>query len=224
MSKMEKELFEKAFHDSLNKNFNGRSKYFDFDFYVFSELGTIIFEINKCLILELHRASITLTNNLLERLPKLALIYNEAGIGPKPADQWGSIFDVPNIKYSSIALGNSIEKCRTLELITEDEKTFLFDTIRDLMRNGFAHADSTKILSGIPAETVMFQGSFSNPSEITPITVKQIAVPFIQAIHIENFAKANAAFYFDFVCNLIKKMDQTFRKKSKRRLTNLHCR
>jgi hypothetical protein len=211
---MEKEIFEKAFGDSLNKNFQGQSKYFDFDFYVFSELGTTVFEINKCLILELHRASITLTNNLLERLLKLALIYNEAGIGPKPAEQWGSIFDGPNTKYSSIALGNSIERCRKLELITEGEKVFLFDTIRELMRNGFAHADSTKILSGIPAETVMFQASLSNPTEIKPITVKQIAVPFIQVVHIENFAKANASFYFDFVFNLIKKIDQRLVEKN----------
>lgn len=205
---MEKQIFEKAFMGNLNKNFPSRSKYFDFEFYVFSELGGIVFEINKCLILEFYRASITLTNNLLERLLKLSLIYNDAGIGPKPVETWGNAFGEPNKKYSSISLGTSIEKCKKLGLITEREKVFLFDTIRELMRNGFSHADSTKILNGIPDETTMFQGSFSNPTEIKPVTVNQKIIPFMQAIHIENFAKENAANYFDYVFELIKKIDQ----------------
>jgi len=205
---MEKELFEKAFIDNLNKNFQNRSKYFDFQFYVFSELGGTVFEINKCLILEFHRASITLTNNLLERLLKLSLIYNEAGIGPKPVEDWGTAFEEPNKKYSSIPLGNSIEKCRKLGLITENEKVFLFGTIRELMRNGFSHADSTKILNGISDETTMFEGCISKPTEIKPVRVNQKIVPFIQAIHFENFAKENAANYFDYIFELIKKIDQ----------------
>lgn len=205
---MEKKLFENAFVDKLNQNFQSRSKYFDFQFYVFSELGGTVFEINKCLILEFYRAAITLTNNLLERLLKLSLIYNEAGIGPKPVEDWGITFGEPNRKYTSISLGNSIEKCRKLDLITQNEKVFLFDRIRELMRNGFSHADSTKILNGIPDETTMFQGSFSNPNEIKPVTVSQKVIPFIQAIHIENFAKENAANYFDYIFELIKKIDQ----------------
>lgn len=165
---MEKELFERAFIDSLNKNFQSRSKYFDFEFYVFSELGRTIFEINKCLILEFYRASITLTNNLLERLLKLSLIYDESGIGPKPVEDWGSTFEEPNRKYTSISLGNSIEKCRKLDLITENEKVFLFDTIREYMRNGFSHADSTKILNGLPDETIMFQAVFQTRQKLNP--------------------------------------------------------
>ncbi|MBK6265249.1 hypothetical protein JKA74_09375 [Marivirga sp. S37H4] len=213
---MEKGLFEKIFMGNLNKNFQSRSKYFDFEFYVFSELGGIVFEINKCLILEFHRASITLTNNLLERLLKLSLIYDEAGIGPKPVEDWGATFAGPNKKYSSISLGNSIEKCKKLDLVTEKEKAFLFDTIRELMRNGFSHADSSKILNGIPDETTMFQGSFSNPTEIKPVTVNQKIIPFMQAVHIENFAKENAANYFDYVFELIKKIDQRLIDRNKK--------
>lgn len=216
---MEKGLFEKAFNDNLDKNFENRSKYFDFEFYVFSELGGTVFEINKCLILEFHRASITLTNNLLERLLKLSLIYYETGIGPKPVEEWGTVFSEPNLKYSSIPLGNSIEKCRKLELLTENEKVFLFDTIRELMRNGFSHADSSKILEGIPEETTMFQGSFSNPTEIKPVTVNQKVIPFIQAIHIENFTREHAADYFDYVFELIKKIDQRLIDRDKKTST-----
>lgn len=114
---MEKELFEKAFIDCLNKNFSKQSKIFDFDYSIFSELGGPIFEIYKCLILEFYRASITLTNYMLERLLKLALIYNEVGIGTKPAEEWSSIFENPNKTFSLLSLGNSIEKCRKLNLL-----------------------------------------------------------------------------------------------------------
>lgn len=89
---MKKEIFEKAFADGLNKNFDNYSKFFDFEFYVYPELGTIIFEINKCLILEFNRAALTLTNHLLERVLKLALIKNETGIGPIPVETWESVF------------------------------------------------------------------------------------------------------------------------------------
>jgi hypothetical protein len=205
---MEKELFEKAFKDSLDKNFPNRSKYFEFEFVVFSELGGNIFEINKCLILEFYRASITLTNNLLERLLKLALIYDEVGIKPISAELWTSAFEEPYRKYSSIPLGNSIEKCKKLNLITSNEKVYLFDTIRNLMRNGFSHADSTKILQGIPDEITMMQVSISNPTDQKPVTVNQKKIPFIEALHVENFAKDNASKYFEYVYDLIGKIEQ----------------
>ncbi|MGE0018234.1 MAG: hypothetical protein AB7S72_01095 [Draconibacterium sp.] len=205
---MEKQLFEKAFINSLNKNFQSHSKYFDFEFCVFNELEGTVFEINKCLILEFYRASITLTNYLLERLLKLSLIYNEAGIGPQPFEEWGSTFEEPNKTFSRYVLANSIKECRKLDLITESEKVILYDKIRELMRNGFSHADSTKILKEIPDETIMFQGSFSNMKDIKPISVNQKIIPAIQAILIENFAKENASNYFDYVFELIQKIEK----------------
>lgn len=205
---MNKALFEKTFNAILNKNFQNRSKYFDFDFHVFNELAGLVNEINSCLIFEFHHSAITLTNNLLERLLKLALIYNEVGIGPKPIEDWGNVFEGPNKKYSSITLGNSIEYCKKLELITANEKTYLFETIRELFRNGFSHADPSKILNSIPDKTTMFHGSFSNHAKIKPVTVNQKVIPFIQAIHIECFAKENAANYFDSIFDLILRLEQ----------------
>ncbi len=204
---MEKELFEKDFIGNLNKNFSELSMYFDFQPKVFFEFNTLIYEINKCLILELDRAAITLTNHLLERLMKLALIYNETGIGPKPVEQWNEIFDEPNQKYSSIPLGNSIEKCKKLKLISENEKVYLFDTIRELMRNGFSHADSSKILVNIPDDSKMFHGSFKNPTDLKEVSLNQKVIPFMQAVHLENFAKENGKKYFDFVYNLISRIE-----------------
>ena len=210
---MEKQLFEKDFLLKLNNNFDKQSKYFDFEFYVFTELGTSIFEINKCLILELYGASITLTNNVLERLLKLALIYNEAGAEPKHVENWNEVFLEPNRKYSSLHLANSIDLCKKFELITDEEKTFLFDTVRKLMRNGFSHYDTNKILENISDDTTFFSGSFANPTSLTPISLNQKVIPLFQSLQVENFAKQNAIFYFDYVFNLINKIDDRLKNK-----------
>jgi hypothetical protein len=214
---MEKIAFEKNFAECLEKNFAGFSKYFEFKNKVFRfrELDPLIFQVNKCLILELHSATITLTNHILERLLKLGLIYNEASIGAIPVEKWNSTFMEPNRKYSNISLGNSIELCRKFELITTQEKEFLFDIIRELMRNGFSHSDPSKILAGLPDETVAFHGSFSGQGELNQVSLNQKVIPFFQAEHMENFAKVNSSFYFDYVFELIDKIENRLIEKQK---------
>ncbi len=95
---MKKKLFADSFSKSLDENFPKYSKYFDFELSVFCELNTLIFEINKCQLFEFHRATITLTNHLLEKDLKLALIYNETGIGAIEIEKWNSTFEKPNKK------------------------------------------------------------------------------------------------------------------------------
>jgi hypothetical protein len=134
---------------------------------------------------------------------KLALIYNKAGIGSTPIEQWNTIFNEPNKKYSSINLGKSIELCKEDGLIVPEEKAFLYDIVRDLMRNGFSHADSSIILKGFPDEVTVFEGSFTNTTELKPMKLNQNSIPFIQALNIETFAKETAFEYFDYVIELI---------------------
>lgn len=200
---MEKELFEKDFIKKLNKNFPELSENFEFDLKVFNGLNTLIFEINKCLILELHKAAITLTNYLLERLLKLALINNEVGIGEIPLEKWNSVFEEPNRKYGSINLSISIELCKDFNLISEEEKIILDDIIRKLIRNGFSHADSSKILINLPDEGEMYLGSLRNPTEFKEIKLNQKIIPIFQELQMENFAKATSKIYFKFVFDLI---------------------
>jgi hypothetical protein len=211
---MKKELFEKAFMDTLNENFDKYSKYFDFEYYVYPELGPIIFEITKCFIVGFNRAAITLTNHLLERVLKLSLIYNETGIGPKPIDTWDSAFAEANKKYTSFKLGNSIEKCKKESLITESEEKILASTIRELMRNGFSHADPSKTLESLPDESSFFQGSFSNSTEFKKVKFNQKVIPIFQSIQMDNFTKENALPYFDFVFKLMKSIDLRLKQKS----------
>ncbi|WP_024479784.1 hypothetical protein [Cellulophaga baltica] len=206
---MNKEVFEKGFKEKMDKNFLELSKYYDFNLEVFCEFNTLIFEINNCLLIELNRAAITLTNHLLERLLKLALINNETGIGPIEFENWNKAFEEPNKKHGTSVLADSINKCRKIELISEEEKNFLFDTIRVLMRNGFSHADSSKILADLPDDSKMFQGSFSNPNDrLKEVNVNQKIIPTFQAIQMENFAKDNAKSYFDFVFHLIFRIEK----------------
>ncbi len=205
---MEKEIFEKDFNDKLNKNFPLLGKYFDFQLNVFTEFNTLIFEINKCLILELNRAAITLTNNLIERLLKLALIESETGIGPIPIEDWNSTFRPPTEKYRRYNLGSTIEKCKKLDLINSEEKKLLFESIREMIRNGFSHADFDKVLVDYPDDIKMYQGSFTNPTELKEVTINQKLNPEIQAFQVENFAKYYAKQYFDFAFKLIFKIEK----------------
>ena len=212
---MHKQIFEESFMNLLNKNFLSLSKYFEFKLEVFCEFDTLIFEINKCLILELDRASITLTNHLLERLLKLALIHSESGIDAIPVEKWNASFYEPNKKYGKITLGNSIEKCKKIDLITEQEKNMLFGFVREFMRNGFSHADSSKILASLPDESKMFQGSLTNSKELKEVSINQKIIPTFQALQMENFAKKHSKLYFDFVFNLIFRIEKRLIEKVK---------
>jgi len=202
-----KEIFEKNFTDSLNKNFPSYSKYFNFEYRVFFELTTSVFQVTKCMILELHFATITLTNHILERLLKLALISKAVGIKGIPTEDWNATFALPNEKYGSLMLGNSIEQCLKEGLITESEKNYLFDIIRTHFRNGFSHADINNVLKGFPETTQGFQGTFNSPGLLKPISLNSKVIPTIQTMQMESFAKSNANNYFDFVFNLLGKIE-----------------
>lgn len=116
-------------------------------------------------------------------------------------------FEKPNRLYESISLGNSIELCKKENLITEKEKKILFDTIRELMRNGFSHADTSKILANVSDDMPMFQTTLKNPSQIEKISLNPKVVPFLQTLAIAQFAKSNATNYFSFVFNLLEKLE-----------------
>lgn len=81
------------------------------------------------------------------------------------------------------------------------------------MRNGFSHYDTTKILENIPDDTTFMTGNFTNPTDLQPISLNQKIIPLFQSLQIENFAKQNALFYFDFVFNLIKRIDDKLKNK-----------
>lgn len=204
---MKRETIIKNNQESINRSYSEFEPYLDIDYKLFFDLRSTVWEITNCIMLEFDKAAITLTNNLLERLLKLSLIYNDVGIDPIPFNQWNNVFSETDSKYGSIKLGNSIELCKKHNLITQEEKNYLFHSIRELMRNGFSHADASKILKEYPDEMVGFQGSLSNPSSINRLNLNQKTIPPLQGVQIENFAKSNAKSYFLYVVELLKKIE-----------------
>ena len=205
---MEKSLFENDFITKLGQNFEKHSQYFNFESSYFSDLKQQIFEINKCLILELYHTSITSTNNLLERLLKLSLIYKESGTEPTDPEFLGDKFSSANKKYSSFTFSQSLKKCLEFKLITDEEFDFLNNTVRDCIRNGFSHADTNKILKNVPEKTPMFVGNFLSPGVMKPIELNTKDIPTFQTIIMNEFSKKNAYLYFHQVFTLIGRIEQ----------------
>ena len=207
---------ERNISTNIGKNYDKISKYLEPNFEVFCDLDGIIYEVNQCLLLGLHKASITLTNYLLERLLKLALIYNAAGLDPvQDLNELDAKFEGPNKEFGSIVMNESIQRCKKFKLITDSESDVLHKTIRALLRNGFAHADSSEILKDVPDESKMYQGSFSNPNaELKEVTINTKINPTFQALHMSDYAMHQALPYYDFVYNLIVRIEKRLKNKA----------
>ena len=90
------------------------------------------------------------------------------------------------------------------------------------MRNGFSHADSNKILSGIPEQNIFFHGKLDNPEDVKPIQMNQKKIPIFQSVYMENFAKANAEAYFDDIFDLSKRIEKRLLE-NKKTVNNNNC-
>jgi len=200
---MSKEDYRNFLTEHTDKNFDDFEKYFQLECKVFFELKSVIYEINNCLILELNRAALTLTNFLLERLLKITLVYNETGIGPLDTKEWNKVYALPHKKYNKLNFGQTIEKCRNLGLIDDNERKFLDEIARNMIRNGFSHADATKITDKLPKNITAYQSTLSNPTKIEEITFERGIIPTFQAETMRDFANMNAKVYFKFSYNLI---------------------
>lgn len=205
---MEQKEFEKHYSHLLGENFQKHVKYINYELKVFFELRAPIYQQVSCLILELSYPSITLTNFILERLLKLALIYKVAGIRPIAAENINTVFKEADEKYGSLQLGNSIEQCKKEGLITETEKNTLFNKIREMMRNGFSHADAGKIMVNVPDRQTVIQVNIANPDDIQELELNPKVNPTMQYIFTEMFAKANYLQYFNYVFDLIHKIEE----------------
>ena len=203
---MDKKNFENFVSLSINRNFDRFKCYFEYKFHFFHDLKSTVYEVVNCLILGYHMAAVTLTNNLLERLLKLSLIYKEVGTGPIPVENWNSVFGGPNNKYGSKMLSDSIIQCKKEGLITESEKEFLFEVIREMLRNGFSHADASKILKDSPDVAVGFIGSLDGKSELVKVELNQKVIPPLQTAQIESFVEENSSDYFDYVFKLLQNL------------------
>jgi len=212
---MEKIILEKTVKGNIDNNFDRFSKYLDFDYQVFNELKHSSDEVVKCLILEFDKAAITLTNNILIRLLKLSLIYNEMGIKSVPIEKWNSFFNEPNRKYGSLPLGKLIELCHKQDLITKSEKDYLTDSVNKLIINGYSSADTSKMLEIATDERFESQRDHEDSPGLDRSVLKHKIIPPLQSIQIENFTKANASIYFEFVFELIGNIEKRLIEKGR---------
>lgn len=201
-----KELFEKG----LEENFNQYKHYLQNPrFYYFTDLEYTIGEIVKCLIIEAHTASITLTNHFLERILKLALIQNASGTQPKEIKDWNDTYSASD-EYSSWTMYETIKRCKKLNIISENEYEELTH-FRQTIRNGFSHYDPKKILKDSEDKIDLIQKLESEEMRIEGLNFKEI--PTLQIFFIKKFAKENAELYFDFVFNIMLSIEKHFKTK-----------
>lgn len=204
---MLKKDIEVTFNASINKNFDSFVGYIDYQTILFYDLKPVISQLINCQILEMHIATIVLTNHLLERALKLSLIYKFAGVGEIATDKVSSIFEEAHKKYGEFTLGKSIELCKKEGLINKVEKDQLFDLIRTQIRNGFSHGDSSAILVNVPDKLTAYEGDLTT-GKTAKIQLNMKVIPGMQGLLIDKFAEMNATKYFHFVYNLMKNIEK----------------
>lgn len=192
----------------------------EYNFYLFSELKGLVFEITNCIMLDINQASICLTNHLLERTMKLSLIKYDMGkikIGnPEFVNKIHSAY----IKYDNLLLWETIKLAYEKEIINEGEQNLL-KNLKGKYRNPFSHANSTKIL---PAKLVneSFTGykcnieeGIKNLAEGKPIPIEEISISSLTTVQeIQNsLSDCNAFDYFKKVFDIMKSIDDRYKIK-----------
>lgn len=115
----------------------------EYNFYLFSELKGLVFEITNCIMLDINQASICLTNHLLERTMKLSLIKYDMGkikIGnPEFVNKIHSAY----IKYDNLLLWETIKLAYEKEIINEG-RTKLIEKLKRQIQKPFLSCQFNK--------------------------------------------------------------------------------
>jgi hypothetical protein len=192
----DEELF---FKDSFMKNYPRFKYYFKLRPNIFSDLVFNIAEISRCLILESYTASITLTNHMLERLLKLALVEDELEVGPvtNPREECHQRM----YRYLRLNMDKTIDLCFEKKIISEVQKTKI-KRYKTILRNGFSHADLDLIFKEYP-ET--YKVTYTETQDFTFNLKKDPR----QIYHLAKFAENNAIEYFEFAVSLIYSIEKS---------------
>ncbi|KQN32355.1 hypothetical protein ASE92_17260 [Pedobacter sp. Leaf41] len=211
------EKLKVEFLNSIDKNYNSISVYFETKHSHFIELTSLINEILKCLILELNQASIFSTNHLLERLVKLVLIKKHTlGINYSQPDLYNQKTEEAIKKYDGEILFNTLLFAKKEKLITDEESQTL-NNLRDKVRNPYSHAGTKKIIADAPAKFVGFMFNINDIKEqlmqgkaITGGTKTEITTlsPTFSQLYQESFSKDLALDYFRTVFEVLVKLDE----------------
>jgi len=170
-------------------------EYTEINPHLFHEFQELMKENFTCLEKGLNTASITLSNHILEKLLKVSIIY-KLGLGLSDAE-----FSRINLEYDGTNLYNNIEKLRSLELINEAEENVLKEYIREVIRNGFSHAESEKILKDVnPIIPAMnFKGE--------PVEMSRHRYRFISQLQIQSLVEKFAPIYYRYIFILMHELE-----------------
>lgn len=206
-----KELMLNEVTEKFERNFDSKKNYYLFttSLFCFKELETYIKENIKCLILEYYSASITLSNLILERMLKLALIQDEVGIVNKIED-WNANYKKGE-KFHNLKLWDSIKECHKRGLIDEYQNEKL-NYYREIIRNGFSHFDTTQIFK-YEEETKKMVMQNTQKEKIVEIDINFKIIPALQTVYTNKFAVNNAEDYFDYIMNTKRHLERHFQKK-----------
>lgn len=196
------EELRRYFEQKLSVNSDLAFSFEDIQFGV-SEMDSVIKEISICLILDLFQASITLTNHLLEKSLKLFLIYSETSNKQfSTIDELNQQFRPASLKYMSKDLNNTIEIACSKKFITKSEKKILHN-YRVRIRNGFSHADASKIFKDMKVPIAKGNFVMNSPIELGEVDLEH--VPFLHGIFQDKLAENISFEYYSFVLEIIKR-------------------
>lgn len=191
------------FESSYENNYETYKSYLDYQPVIFMELAFNIGEIVRCLIIEANTASITMTNFMLERLLKLALIEDEMQLGPL-THPWEECWERMH-PYFDFDLNKTINQCARKQLISGKQKKELH-RYREIFRNGFSHASTDLIFKEHPE-------TFTTPYYDDTVTHNLKKDPRYQLSFLQKIAKDNAHKYFKYVFELIANIEENLQKK-----------
>ena len=198
MSEIESGLKEyiEHFGKEIVKNLDELNFYYKHEFIFFCEFRTIIYENLNCLLLGLYQASICMTNHLLERMLKHALID----------------FEMKGCYIGNPAFNENISAACKKGIITEEEGGKLKE-LKNKYRNPYSHASVKKIISEKPELVKGWIGKFPVPEEDSK-PLRNITVPseIFSEYYQADIAKKEAFPYFKIVFGTMVAIDQRYQK------------
>lgn len=209
LDEMNEVRIRKEFNEGIDENFDNYKPYLrDGFFYLFVEFESNIWQVVQCLTIKAYSASLTLTNHIFERLFKLALILNDAGVAPKDIKKWNDSYG-PTHKYSTWNMDKTILQCHEIGLL-DTEQLIKLTEYRRSIRNGFSHYDPSKILKNEDdTMDMVFPSNIPEKEVIIPVNFKMI--PMLQHHIVNKFARDNAEQYFDYSIQIIRHIEKVFK-------------
>jgi hypothetical protein len=132
--------------------------------YGLTEIDPLRYEICICITLSLYQAAVTLTNHLLEKYLKIALIYN-ATKEKITKINLETIFKPAVDKYSGLELAKTINLCCSKAIINKEQKNQLH-IYREKIRNAYSHADMNKTFTGMKIPVQFGKIDYKDPENI----------------------------------------------------------